>query len=212
MPSESQRKSLAEQISRFHENLTGDGGEPARAYLANRGINQQAARRFRLGYDGEWLTIPYDTPAGPLLIKRRCIAGHDCKEEGHGKYKADTGSVPHLYNAQTLLRAERVVVAEGELDAVAIESAGVPAVAYPGVATWEKNQFWAYCFDSCSEVIVVADGDEPGRKAARQVGESLRRRLPDTDVRVVELPDSDDSSSLIVKEGPVAFLDSIGFL
>lgn len=180
-------------------------------YLMARGIQKEAAQRFRLGRDPETgrLTIPYLTPAGPWAIKTRCIQHDNCKEHGCHKYVYDAGAVPTLFNVAAL-DAERVIVVEGELDAVIAEQYGVPAVAYPGASTWQSNSFWRWCFDSCVEVVVVADGDDAGRNAGRVVAGSLRDAVDD--VRLVVLPDGHDTSSFIGAQGVGAFLERIDWL
>lgn len=180
--------------------------------MRERGLGQRAVEKFKLGFDGERLVIPYLTPAGPLTVKRRCLQSHDHKDKDVDcpKYKCEDGSPVFLFNAQTLLKADRCVIVEGELDAVAAEMAGVPAVAYPGASNWQRH--FAWCFDSCEEVVVVGDGDEPGVKAAKTVTDSLRAKLPDVEIHKVILPPGEDSNSYIQKEGAVAFLDLIGFL
>lgn len=209
LPSNAQRASLEARIQAAEANLAGAG----MGYLISRGITTETARRFRLGCDPQTgrLTIPYLSPAGPWHVKYRCIAHDNCKQVHADKYSYDPGSGQHLYNASTLLDAERVVVVEGELDAVTAEQAGVPAVAFPGAQTWQRNTHWRWCFDSCIEITVVADGDEPGRKAAGVVAESLRRAVQ-ADVDVAVLPDGEDTNSLIGSRGVGAWLGEIGWL
>lgn len=214
MPSNESRKSLAAVIEKY-QNQVGE----VLPYLAERGITVQAAERFKLGYvtpetDGPTrgrLAIPYLTAAGPWHVKYRCIEDHNCKDLKHGKYVYDPGSQQHLFNAPTLLSATRVVVVEGELDAVAAEQAGVNAVAYPGADTWQKNRHWRFCFDCVEQVTVVADGDDPGRKAANTVAESIRAGITG-DVSVIELPDGHDTNSFLVEHGELDYLDRIGWL
>lgn len=185
----------------------------ARAYLGSRGITAASIDKFQLGYDlatGR-LTIPYLTPAGPFVIKYRCIGNHDCKEHGHGKYVYDTGSAIHLYNAQALRNSELVVVTEGELDAISVDQTGVAAVGYPGTAMWKANPHWRWCFDSLEQIIVVADGDEPGKKAGTAVTESLRNAV-DADVRLVVLPDGQDSNSYLTEFGETDYLERLDLL
>ena len=206
-PSHEQKQSQAALVEKYHGQIA-EGG--VQDYLTSRGITRRAIDRFKLGSDGTRLVIPYLTPAGPWQFKYRCVKDHNCKDEHGGKYAYDDGAQQLLYNTQTLLTADRVVIVEGELDAISVEMAGAPAVAYPGVTNWQK--WFAWCFDSVEEITVVADGDEPGEKAATSVADSLRSRLPDVDVRRVVLPAGEDSNSFINNEGQLAYLERIGFI
>jgi DNA primase len=127
------------------------------------------------------------------------------------KYSYDPGNQQHLYNAQTLIDADVVVVTEGELDAISVEQAGLPAVAYPGASTWQKMRHWPHCFDSVREVVVVADGDEPGVKAATTVTESLRRATA-ADVRLVLMPPGFDANAFLLAYSESDFLELLEWL
>jgi DNA primase len=207
MLSEGARNSLESRTQEFHEALDG-----ARSYLSRRGLTAETADRFRLGFDGERLVIPYLTPEGPVSLKRRCIQDHDCKEHGHPKYLYEAGEQLHLFNAQTLLNAKAVMVTEGEIDAMTIEQLGVPAVAYPGVASWRQcGSYWRWCFDSVDEVFVIGDGDEPGTKAANTVSAALRDSVA-AEIYTVILPPGQDANSFITTYGEDAFLVEASYL
>jgi DNA primase len=221
LPSPDARRLLGSQIEKYHRQV----GE-VEAYLTSRGISRQSINRFKLGYTGNTdnystrnrLAIPYLTPAGPWHIKYRCIEDHDCKEAKCKKYTYEGGQQQHMYNASVLLDAERVVLVEGELDAISVSQCGVPAVAYPGAQTFRSNKHWRFCFDSCDEIIVVADGDPPdekgmgvGEREATEVARTLRDSVPG-DVDVVVLPLGEDSNSLIQRDGYEEFLLRIGWL
>lgn len=185
----------------------------AKAYLDSRGISPDAINQFQLGLDAESgrLTIPYLSPAGPWAVKYRCIIDHNCKDAGHGKYLYDSGAGIHLFNASALITADQAVVVEGEIDAISVTQLGLACVAYPGTAMWKANPHWRFCFDSLTEVIVVADGDDVGRKAAREVADSLRVAVS-ADVRVVNLPDGQDSNSYIHQFGELEYLERLDLL
>lgn len=178
------------------------------SWWTSRGLDGAAAQAFGIGLatDGEYagrLSIPYlSLRGGPVAMKYRCVLGHDCKTTGHGKYGSESGFGIHLYNASVLAETpERVVICEGELDAVAVQSlTGIPAVAYPGVSTWQKMKHWPLCFDQITDVIVVGDGDEPGRAAARTVANSI----PGS--RAVVMPEGHDASSYLAEYGTPEFL------
>ena len=212
IPKAAHREALSELVTGYQERLAGPDGGNCRQYLEQRSIGQWAIDKFQLGFDGERLVIPYLTPTGPWQLKRRCIAAHDCKDTSHPKYIYDDGAAPHLFNAQTLRTAETVALVEGEMDAVSVEACGVAAVGYPGAQTWKSNRHWVWAFDSCKDVIVVADGDEVGISAAKTVAESLRLNLPHVDVRMVAMPAGADANSYITSEGDFAFMEKIGAL
>lgn len=222
VPSDSVRRGLAEAVNKHHQALLdGESGGPARDYLTRRGIRPPMWEKFQLGFDGERLTIPYLTPAGPWHVKRRCIQDHDCKEQKCAKYKNDEGSEQHLFGAARLLDdIDVAVIVEGELDVIAVEQAGMPCVGVPGADVWKKLRHMRWCFDSVNEVVVVGDGDEPrggqkfgvGEQAARAIADSLRTTFTDVDVRTVILPVPHDSNSFIQAESEIAFLQHIGVI
>lgn len=205
------RRILTDRATTYADNLP-----DVLPYLLDRGISQQVAEMFMLGYvppGGEYsrrLTIPYITPAGVVQMKYRCVnPDHHVGTKHTGdcpKYLYDTGTGTRLYNAQVLIQTpDRVVVTEGELDAIAVQAyCGVPAVGYPGAKAWQKHPHYRLCFEGVSEVIVVADGDDTGREAARRVAESIG-----TAARVLDLPSGEDSNSVIASEGAGAFLQRL---
>lgn len=209
MLSKERRTSLTLKSERYAANL--DGAAP---YLTSRGITKEAAQLFQLGCVPEGqenagrLAIPYVTPAGVVAIKYRCtdLSHNDHKSGRCPKYLAESGGSVHLYNAQALIgEADAVVLTEGELDAISVQAfAGLRAVAYPGVDTWKKQEHWKYCFDGVGEVIILADGDEVGRKAAESVRVDLNR-VDFLQPRVVQMPDGMDANSYINQLGVAEF-------
>lgn len=202
------RQALTAKAQSFAANLNS-----ALPYLGSRGLTKEVAAMFSLGYatDGEVagrLTIPYLTPGGVVAIKYRCadISHGEHKETSCPKYLNESGVGVRLFNAQVLIRcADTIVVTEGELDAICVQAyTGLPAVAYPGVDTFSKQRHFRLCFEGVSEVIVVADGDKPGRMAAQKVAESIGMNA-----RVVDLPNGDDASSLIARDGAGRFLERL---
>jgi Toprim-like len=180
--------------------------------------------RFRIGVVVEpepghehlkgWMCIPYLTVSGPVHLKFRCLENHRCKDHGHPKYMgpaSDAGRVEKgapkawLFNAQAVLTAEDwIVITEGELDAVAVETlADMPAVAQPGSTIWAKVPYWPRVFDGLKP-IVLADGDRAGREAAQQVAASL------WDARVVQMPEGEDANSFLVTYGVDEFYRRLG--
>jgi 5S rRNA maturation endonuclease (ribonuclease M5) len=124
-------------------------------------------------------TYPYVDEEGRLLFEVVRFHPKDFRQrrpDGNGGdvWRLD-GVRRVLYRLpQVMLAArkgKRVYVVEGEKDVHAIEAAGAVATCNPGGAgKWRKEYAEAL---RGAEVVVVADRDDPGRKHARQVVESL---------------------------------------
>lgn len=197
-------------VSRFQSDL--EGSTRGQEYLAGRGVGPEAARGFRLGvvvsriaglegYSGR-LAIPYLTPAGPVNIRFRCLKAHDCKAEGCPKYLSIEGAETNLYNVLDLKKpGDAICIAEGEIDALTLSMAGLPAVGVPGVENWRKH--WAKCLEDFSAVWVFADGDKAGRKFASFLTKEAR-------ARPVSMPAGHDVNSLYMERGADGLRDLVG--
>lgn len=201
MLSVSQRKSLEKAASRYEGHL-----DEAMPYLAARGITEQTARTYRLGYvrepvrgDDEMvgrLSIPYLTTSGVVDIRYRTITGQT------PKYMSRTGSAVRMYGVQALLVPSRsIVVCEGEIDCITFNQAGIPAVGIPGANAWKDH--WRLLFSDYDDVIVVCDGDQPGRDFGKKIAEKL------DGVSVVHLPDGEDANSIYAAQGEGALRERI---
>jgi hypothetical protein len=207
-PSTAQKLSVEKLVQRFELSQSRILG-----YLRGRGLDG-AAERFRLGFVEPaddvprqyWnrMAIPYLTPTGPVQIRYRCIADHDCKDRGCSKYLGDKGQEVTLYNPGTVLDATGpVVLTEGELDAVAVETiAGLPAVGIPGSQAWKRHPYWARAFVGL-DLILFADGDAAGDDLAATIAADL------PELRVVRAPDGDDANSVLARD-PQDFLHRCG--
>lgn len=176
MQSNEQRKSLLEAVTHYSQALD----ERAEEYLAGRGISRDVARRFELGtvtdpingheeHEG-WLSIPYLTALGSCVsVKFRRL------DDGKPKYGQPTGQKQHLYNvADVLTMSSRIVVCEGELDAVVVSGVlGIPAVGVPGVTAWKPH--FSKLFTGYDTVFIVGDNDakddgtNPGQEFSKRV-------------------------------------------
>lgn len=177
----------------------------AASYLASRGIEPDMAKAYRLGvvqepqpghdpYVGR-LAIPYLSRGGVLTIKFRCLEEHKCKDYGHVKYLCLPNTRPRLYNVNAFFDSTPyIAVTEGEIDAMTLSwYADIPAVACPGVSTWQPH--FPRCFNGFSTVYLFADGDQPGQDLMRKVS----KELPQS--QIIYLPEGEDVNSMYLKEG-----------
>lgn len=199
--SESQRESLKRAVSRYHSQLK---ESPAEEYLDLRGLGSlEGIDSFRLGYVADPLP-EHEKYRGCLVIpylRRHPRHGWSCvslryrKLDGDGpKYLTMPGDRPRLYNTLALEEPTmKVGIAEGEIDAITATLCGIPTVGVPGVQSWQPH--WAEMFRGYEEVLMFADGDEPGQKLAHK----LAKELPN--LKVVHSPDGEDINSTFTKHG-----------
>lgn len=206
--SRSLKASLEKSAATYHSQLD----ESALAYLADRGLAiDHVIETHRLGvvrsplpgherYAGR-LAIPYIGPKGNVYdVRYRCLEDHDHKdsEVKCPKYLGEDGVTTRMFNTRALLaETDYIFVCEGEMDAVTITACGWPAVAVPGANNWKEHH--GRVLAGFARVVVLADGDDAGRK----LGDAVRRSLPVT-CQVMVVTEGEDVNSLYAKGGKEA--------
>lgn len=126
----------------------------------------------------------YTTAAGDYLYSKLRYEGNgiDGKEIRYGRiidgeYKPGKGDAKAvLYNLPAVHKAikagRRVYIVEGEKDVQTLSKYGMTATTAGGVKDWRKS--FADEFKGASEVVIIADRDEPGQKLAQQISKDLR--------------------------------------
>ena len=175
-------------------------------YLASRGLSYDLADGEMLGYvenplPGQEqfrgrLSIPYKTRNGIVNLKFRSLEGEE------PKYLNLSGFETNLYHVESFFASsEFICVAEGEIDALSLVSASLPAVGIPGVAAWKR--FYARCFEDWPTIFAFADGDEAGRDFAKFLAREIK-------ARPIFLPNGEDVNSVLIQEGPEYLREKIG--
>lgn len=205
--SASQRAMLEQATMQYMEAI-----DLASEYLGRRGITPEVAATAALGvvtdpilghesYRGR-LAIPYLTESGPINMTFRCIQNHNCKAAEHPKYMKLKGSDTNLYNVQAYYDAhDYIVITEGEIDALTLSMAGIPAIGVAGAESWKQH--WNLIFLDFQRVFVFSDGDDAGQKFAEKVVSEIRAiNIP--------MPNGMDVNDVYLADGPEALLGRIG--
>lgn len=199
-----QKQSFERAASQYQSDLAAD--TYAQEYLVRRGIDRTLAVGFRLGsvrnplpgdeiFAGR-LAIPYLTRAGVVNFTFRCMANHDCKQQGehHRKYLRHENVPTNLFNVPAFGTEEDFLcIAEGEIDAITLAAAGLPAIGVPGVANWKDH--FNLCLDDFAHLYLFADGDDAGYKLGKFLAKEVR-------VIVIKMPPGQDVNSIYISEGP----------
>jgi archaellum biogenesis ATPase FlaH len=96
------------------------------------------------------------------------------------------------YNFPEVLKAEDVIIVEGEKDADSLNAIGFTTTCNPmGAGRWkpEYNQHF-----KDKRIVIITDNDEPGRKHASQVVKNLKGMTES--VKIIELPDIPDKGDV----------------
>jgi DNA primase len=186
VPSNSQRELWDTATAKYAAALQSNAD--ALEYLRKRGLSQASAVSFKLGVVAEPLTgheqyqgrlaIPYLTRSGAVGMAFRCIAHDDCKAAGHKqKYLWPEGQTRRMFNTPALdMPSSFICVCEGEMDAITASQCGLPAVAIPGVQSWQA--FWARPLKGYDVVYILRDDDDAGQGMADKVCRDVPQARP----------------------------------
>ena len=192
--SKSQKELLEKATESYAQNL-----QEIVPYLKSRGITEQTAIMFRLGFVREpemghepyvgKLAIPYLTPTGVIDIRFRSL-----NNDSGPKYLSRPGATTHIYNINALSNDSDVLaICEGELDTVVATQAGFSAVGLPGANNWKS--FYTRVLADWSKVVLLCDGDNAGREMAKHLSRELDNVFP------VFMPEGQDVNDVYLLEG-----------
>ncbi len=157
-------------------------------------------------------TYPYVDENGSLLSQ---VCRYEPKNfrqrrpDGKGGWSWQLNGVRRvLFNLPAVLRAEHVAVVEGEKDVLKATKFGLTATCNPGGAGKWKDEFSDFLRGK--HVTIIPDSDEPGRRHADQVAQSLSGKaasvaichLPEPVKDLSEWPLSVDSLLALIKKAP----------
>lgn len=147
--------------------------------LAARGLRLEELLKWGVGWDGGRLTLPVRDGAGGLagLVRYTPWPAGSAP-----KALAVRGSRRDLFPAPEQMPARRLVLCEGEPDALALLSHGIAAVAIPGVGAWRRAEPSRL---TGRQVTIVMDCDPAGRAAACLV--LARLQHAGVEARIVDL-------------------------
>lgn len=181
-------------------------------YLEQRGVPAWLARRTRLGFSDGSQLAPY-LKRRRLSLRRAAAMGLFYPDRQHGgvreamrgrivipdlraghcgwmtgRMPATGADVPYLGLAlprpllgyEAVRGRQRVLLTEGPFDWLTLVGWGLPACALLGTQSGART---LRLLDRAHSVVLVLDGDEPGRAAAAQLAEALGTRAS-----VIELP------------------------
>jgi len=178
---------LAQQ---YHKALMGLTGPIRDMLRERRGITDETLKAFKLGWDGDRITIPiYDE--FNVLVNFRRYKWNSTEDQWKvlnyvDEYENAYGEV-RIFGLDRVLddSVDYVVWSEGEMDRIIAEQHGFPtACATSGAGTWKPE--WTRLFRNKKRVYIAQDNDEAGRNATQKLCEKLYRVV---DVYTIHWPE-----------------------
>jgi len=147
-----------------------------------RGLNKETIQLFRLGWDGQRITIPIRNRYGQVVNVRRYDRHEADPSKKFLNYKQGYGTV-RLF-PRHMLQYPELVIAEGEWDAMLSIQMGIPTITQTGGAGTWKREWNEYFKDKV--IAVTYDVDDAGRIGSQNVAGNLTSVAKA--VHVVQLP------------------------
>ncbi len=177
-------------IQHYHKALMELTGPIREVLRVRRGLLDETLRQFRIGWDGDRITIPIYNEYNTVVNFRRykwnstndqwkVLNYVDENENSYGEVR--------IFGIERVLDEDidYIVWCEGEMDRLCAEQHGFPtACATSGAGTWRPE--WTRLFRGKKRVYLAQDNDEAGRIATAKLCEKLYRVV---DVYMIQWPE-----------------------
>lgn len=145
--------------------------------------------------------FPYYVDGKHINTKHRCGKKH---------FRMEKGAQRVLYNLDACTGADRIVIVEGEMDALSVHHAGIAEVVSvpdgaPAVTATSYSSKFTFLeaaeelLQSVRHIVIATDADEPGQKL---MDELARRLGPERCSRVLWPEGIKDANECLVQAGP----------
>ena len=155
-------------------------------YFTKRALTPEIIDRFKLGYDPTFSTFENDEqgkfkgmtnwqaviiPNGGTYNARNT----DPNADKHNRYRKPKGKPAEIFNLAALDEKQIVYIAEGELDALSIITAGAQAVGLASTSGVNDLLKHLESYKPKAHLVLVPDNDERGEEARAKLEEGLQR-------------------------------------
>ena len=170
--------------------------DDGRAFLHGRGLLDAVIDAWRIGQEGDWMAWPvYDGAEKLVNVKYRQVRDKQFRNNKGGA-RWPIG----VHRCSLAINGPRLIVTEGELDAMSLEQYGLRNVV--SLPNGSGDQDWiALSWDwlrQFEEIVLATDGDKAGREAAAEI---VRRLGHKWRLRRLTLPDGHKDANAALMAG-----------
>lgn len=151
------------------------------------GISPEVWQKRGLKFDDNYLYIPIYNQDGSLAYTK---TRQNPDFKGSNKYLNASGCPITLYPIDVIETTDEIVLCEGELDALTLESHGIAAITSTGGALGFKKEFAEYF--KGKRAYICFDTDSQGKQGAERTAKILLEA--GIDVKIIDLPDEEGGS------------------
>lgn len=187
------KNNLNQLVEKYHRQLP----ERIRKWLKERRLSDEIINRFKVGWNGKTITIPiYNKDRDFVFFKFR----KDPEDTSDApKYWYSEGASAELYGWEHIRNSKpHLVICEGELDRLILETYGIPAITGTGGAGTFKNEWTQILNQISSEIFICYDNDDTGLDSAQRIAKLIPK------AKIVQIPKLDgikDITEFIIKKG-----------
>lgn len=162
-----------------------------REYLNSRGVTDEYINKYELGwecfYNAYWITIPVKDIDGECLYLKLRRDPATSKEPRFLFYPEETKST--LFGLESLRNNnDYIVICEGELDCIILNSHGIPAItSTAGVGTFKEE--WIELLKNVKHIYICFDRDDAGIKGTEELILKLKNKLRNTTIYNINFPE-----------------------
>jgi hypothetical protein len=183
-PLEPEEPPPLDDIEEWHRRLMADSDR--QRYLTEaRGLSLDVIRANLIGHDGERYTFPIFDYSGPFAVVenvRRYLP-----DAGPDEPKWRSLARPGAWLYPDVPGDDRLIICEGEWDALLLRAHGFPAITNTaGALTWRDE--WSERIGPRRFVFIIYDRDRAGVVGSKKIRDSLRRVGLVRSITVVRLP------------------------
>jgi len=167
---------------------------PAYSWKQKIVVNDKDSKSYGKVFYVDRILWPYHQQ-GRLVgyVGRRLDTGDTMKYYRAAWCKAKEALFPYDFVKNNYPKCTTVVLVEGEVDALNLLQAGIPALSILGSNNWSSRKVDLLLSLGVTKVFLLMDGDFAGRKAAKAIKKSARDYF---DVVVLKLDDGDDPGEM----------------
>ncbi len=183
-----------ENVENYHNGLP---AEIERWLLNERGLSKEVIEKFKIGWDGKAITIPIYDRTGKCNFHKYRNSHTDNSDKPKYWYSKDSSA--EIYGWEHIIDPRpSLIICEGELDRLILESNGLPAITATSGAGTFKEEWIDIIKGLPSQIFLCFDNDMAGINGVEKIAQAIPQ------ARIIQIPAEEgikDITDFITRKG-----------